>query len=29
LINDTTYSTGDNYIGTGGQTLDIYPAFYY
>jgi len=27
LINDTTYSTGDNYVGTGGQTLDIYPAF--
>ncbi|HEX7537793.1 MAG TPA: hypothetical protein VF391_12420 [Dermatophilaceae bacterium] len=27
LINDTTYSAGDNYVGTGGQTLDIYPAF--
>ncbi len=27
LINDTTYSTGENYVGTGGQTLDIYPAF--
>jgi len=27
LINDMTYSTGDNYVGTGGQTLDIYPAF--
>jgi len=27
LINDTTYSTGDNYVGTGGQTLDVYPAF--
>ena len=27
LINDTTYSTGDNYVGTGGQTLNIYPAF--
>jgi hypothetical protein len=27
LINDTTYSTGDNYVGTGGQTLDIYPVF--
>jgi len=27
LINDATYSTGDNYVGTGGQTLDIYPAF--
>jgi len=27
LINDTTYSAGENYVGTGGQTLDIYPAF--
>jgi hypothetical protein len=27
LINDATYSTGDNYVGTGGQSLDIYPAF--
>jgi len=27
LINDATYSIGDNYVGTGGQTLDIYPAF--
>jgi len=27
LINDTTYSTGDNYVVTGGKTLDIYPAF--
>jgi hypothetical protein len=27
LINDTAYSPGDNYVGTGGQTLDIYPAF--
>ena len=27
LINDTAYSTGDNYVGTGGQALDIYPAF--
>jgi hypothetical protein len=27
LINDVTYSTGDNYVGTGGQTLDIYPVF--
>jgi hypothetical protein len=27
LINDTIYSTGDNFVGTGGQTLDIYPAF--
>jgi len=27
LINDTTYSTGDNFVVTGGKTLDIYPAF--
>ena len=27
LINDMTYSTGENYVGTGGQTLDIYPVF--
>ena len=27
LINDTTYSTGENYVGRGGETLDIYPAF--
>ena len=27
LINDASYSTGENYVGTGGQTLDIYPAF--
>jgi hypothetical protein len=27
LINDTTYSTGDNYVGTVGQSLDIYPDF--
>ena len=27
LINDTAYSTGDNYVATGGQALDIYPAF--
>jgi hypothetical protein len=27
LINDTTYSTGDNYVVTGGKTLDIYPVF--
>jgi hypothetical protein len=27
LINDATYSTGDNFVGTGGQSLDIYPAF--
>lgn len=27
LINDAAYSTGENYVGTGGQALDIYPAF--
>ncbi|MGH3441451.1 MAG: alpha-amylase family glycosyl hydrolase, partial [Nitriliruptorales bacterium] len=27
LINDTTWSTGDNYIGTGGSTIDVYPTF--
>jgi len=27
LINDATYSSGENYVGTGGQALDIYPAF--
>lgn len=27
LINDMTYSAGENYVGTGGQTLDIYPVF--
>jgi hypothetical protein len=27
LINDTTWSTGSNYSGTAGQTLDIYPTF--
>ena len=27
LINDTIYSTGDNYVGKVGQDLDIYPAF--
>jgi hypothetical protein len=27
LVNDTTYSTGDNYVGTVGQSLDIYPDF--
>lgn len=27
LINDQTYSTGNNYIGTGGSTMDIYPTF--
>lgn len=27
LINGTTYSCGNNYVGTGGQTIDIYPTF--
>lgn len=27
LINDTTWSSGDNYTGIGGQTIDIYPNF--
>ncbi len=27
LINDTTWSTGNNYTGVGGQTIDIYPSF--
>lgn len=27
LINDTTYSTGNNYTGTGGTTIDVYPTF--
>ncbi|MDQ0415465.1 MULTISPECIES: hypothetical protein [Mesobacillus] len=27
LINDTTWSTGNNFTVTGGQTLDIYPNF--
>ncbi|MDO8121601.1 hypothetical protein Q6346_09790 [Isoptericola sp. b490] len=27
LINDATWSTGSNYVGTGGQTIDIYPSF--
>lgn len=27
LINDTTWSAGNNFVGTGGQTLDIYPTF--
>lgn len=27
LINDTTWSAGNNYVGTGGQTMDIYPTF--
>lgn len=27
LINDTKWSSGNNFVGTGGQTIDIYPAF--
>ncbi|GAA5047899.1 hypothetical protein GCM10023259_023010 [Thermocatellispora tengchongensis] len=27
LIDDTHHSTGGNYTGVGGQTIDIYPAF--
>jgi len=27
LINDSTWSTGSNYTGTGGSTIDIYPTF--
>lgn len=27
LINNTTWSTGNNYTVTGGQTVDIYPSF--
>lgn len=27
LINDAIYSAGENYVGTGRKTLDIYPAF--
>lgn len=27
LINDTTWSSGNNFIGVGGQTIDIYPNF--
>ncbi|MGB9377230.1 MAG: alpha-amylase family glycosyl hydrolase [Mycobacteriales bacterium] len=27
LINDQTYSTGNNYVGTGGSTIDVYPTF--
>lgn len=27
LINDATWSTGSNYTGTGGSTIDIYPTF--
>lgn len=27
LIDDSTWSTGSNYTGTGGSTIDIYPNF--
>lgn len=27
LVNDVTWSSGGNYAGTGGQTIDIYPTF--
>jgi hypothetical protein len=27
LINDVTWSQGNDYIGTGGQTIDVYPIF--
>lgn len=27
LINDATYSSGENFVGTGRKTLDIYPVF--
>jgi glycosidase len=27
LINDSTWSTGSNYTGTGGDTIDVYPTF--
>lgn len=27
LINDSQYSLGNNYIGVGGQTIDVYPIF--
>ncbi|HTL39867.1 MAG TPA: alpha-amylase family glycosyl hydrolase [Pseudolysinimonas sp.] len=27
LINDSTWSTGSNYTGTGGDVIDIYPSF--
>jgi len=28
LINDYTWSIGNNYVITGGQTIDIYPSFW-
>jgi hypothetical protein len=27
MINDSTWSTGRNYIGTGGDVIDVYPDF--
>lgn len=27
LINDSKWSSGNNYVATGGQTIDIYPNF--
>lgn len=27
LINDSQWSVGDNYVVTGGQTIDVYPKF--
>jgi len=27
FINDYTWSVGNNYIGTGGTTIDVYPVF--
>ena len=27
LINDTRWSSGDNFTGVGGDTIDIYPTF--
>lgn len=27
LINDATWSAGNNYTGAGGQTMDVYPTF--
>ena len=27
LINDSTWSTGSNYTGTGGDVINIFPDF--
>jgi hypothetical protein len=27
LIDDATWSSGGNFTGTGGSTIDIYPTF--